>query len=142
MISLFYVVELFLADGEGEQFLQGAVEDVAVDDVLLAGADTADVAYVGVLPESPLAAVFEFVDIVVCNPVGVVVEDGVVEVLRLEGVAGVDDGFDSVVLLDDVEPFLDGGLELFIEELKKAGIDRIVEENRRQLSLWLSEQGR
>ena len=41
-------------------------------------------------------------------------------------------------MLEDV----DGGLELFIEELKKAGIDRIVEENRRQLSLWLSEQGR
>lgn len=39
-------------------------------------------------------------------------------------------------MLEDV----DSGLDLFIEELKKAGIDRIIEENRRQLSLWLSEQ--
>ena len=40
-------------------------------------------------------------------------------------------------MLEDV----DGGLAILNEELKKAGIDRIIEENRRQLSLWLSEQG-
>jgi len=40
-------------------------------------------------------------------------------------------------MLEDV----DGGLELFNQELRKAGIDRIIEENSRQLSLWISEQG-
>ena len=40
-------------------------------------------------------------------------------------------------MLEDV----DGGLAILNEELEKAGIDRIIEENRRQLSLWLSEQG-
>ena len=40
-------------------------------------------------------------------------------------------------MLSDV----DAALATFIQEVKNAGIDRIIEENQRQLDAWLQEKG-
>ena len=101
------------ADGHLPQVVVRAVVDVEVNMTLDAG----QFAHVGMLPELPAALVLYGVHIVVGYPVGVLVEDGVVEVACLEFIIGVDDGLHLIVLLHDVEPLEHGTLELSVSLL-------------------------
>ena len=98
------------SDGELAKVVEGTVVDVEVNIAL----DARQSAYVGMLPELPGAFVLYLVDVVVGYPVGIVVEDGVVEIAGLKFIIGVDDGLDTIVAFDDLQPFEDAGLELLV----------------------------
>ena len=66
------------------------------------------------LPEFPTTFVFDLLDIVVSNPIGIGVENGVAEVLHLKFIIGIDDGLDAVMIFHHVEPKLNALLKLFI----------------------------
>ena len=106
-------VNFFCFNGEGMQLLERSVERVAVD----IAADAVDMPNVGILPEGPGAFVLEFSDIVMRNPIRIIVEGGGVEVLQLEFVACVEDGFDTIVLLHDVQPLANSFLQLLRVEI-------------------------
>ena len=88
----------------------GAVIDIEIDVTL----DTWQLADIRMLPELPTPFVLDTVHIVVGYPVGILVENGVVQVARLKFIIGVDDGLDVVVLLDNVQPLQHRRLELVI----------------------------
>lgn len=91
---------------------QRAVEDVAIDIAL----DAVHISAIRMLPECPLAGVLQLVNIIMGYPEGIFVENGVVEVIDTELVAGIEDGLDAVFRLHHIEPFLDGLLQLFLGE--------------------------
>jgi hypothetical protein len=47
-------------------------------------------------------------------PVGILVEDGIVEVFQLEFIIGIDNGLYLIMLLYDSQPSQDRGLELLV----------------------------
>ena len=87
-------------DGHLAQVVIGTVVDVEIDMAL----DTWQLADIRMLPELPTPFVLDTVHIVVGYPVGILVEDGVVQVARLKFIIGIDDGLYLIVLLNDVEP--------------------------------------
>ena len=99
--SVFKIVSIVLAaDGEFFQVVVRAVVDIEIDITL----DARQSANVGVLPEFPLAFVFDLIDVVMGNPVGIIVENGRTEIGFLEFVIGVENGLHVVAVLDDVKP--------------------------------------
>ena len=95
-------------DGKLEQFVVSAVKDVKVNLFL----DARQLSGIAVLPEGPRTTIAHAVDVVMGYPVGVEVEDGVVHVLLMERVVGVDDGLHLVVLLYPQQPFQDALTEI------------------------------
>ena len=47
-------------------------------------------------------------------PVGILIEDGIVEIAGLKFKIGIDNGFDAIVMLHDVEPLDDGRTKLLV----------------------------
>ena len=96
------------ADGHLAQVIVGAVVDIEVDISLHAR----QTAHIGMLPELPRALILQGVDIVMGNPIRILVEDGIVEVARLKFKIGIYNRFDLIMFLDDVKPLEHGALEL------------------------------
>ena len=107
------------ADGELAEVVEGTVVDVEVNIAL----DARQAADIGMLPELPGAFVLYFVDVVVGYPIVVVVEDRVAEIAGLKFIIGVDDGLDTIVAFDDLQPFEDAGLELLVSLLLRFVLD-------------------
>lgn len=106
----FFADGFLRADGHLAEVVIGAVVDIEVDIALDAG----QTAYIGVLPELPGALVFERIDVVMGYPVGILIEDGIVEIAGLKFKIGIDNGLDSIVMLHDVEPLDDGRTKLLV----------------------------
>ena len=87
-------------DGQRFQLLLGTSEDVQIHLFLNAW----HTALIGVLPELPRPLVADAIDVVMRNPEGVAIEEGVVEVLGAELVTGIEDRGHLVVVLYPVEP--------------------------------------
>ena len=94
---------LLRADGHLAKVVIGTVVDIEIDIAFDAG----KTAYIGVLPELPGSLVFEGVDIIMGNPVRILVEDGVVEITCLEFKIGIENGLHPIVLFDEVKPLED-----------------------------------
>lgn len=114
--NLFRLLISFLADSlhRTESHLAQVVIGPVVDIEVNMALDAGQLAHIGVLPELPAPLILYGVNIVVGYPVGVLVEDGVVQVAQLELIIGVDDGLYVVVFLNDVEPLQDRRLELSV----------------------------
>jgi hypothetical protein len=76
--------------------------------------DARQFAYVSMLPELPAALIFHAVNVIMGYPVGILVEDGIVEVFQLEFIIGVDNRLYLIMLLYDSQPSQDRGLELLV----------------------------
>ena len=73
-------------DGHLTEIVIGTIVDVEVHIAL----DARQTASIRMLPELPLTLVLEGVDIIVGNPVGILVENGVVKVARLKFEIGIE----------------------------------------------------
>ena len=100
---------LWLLKGEVQKLLLRTVENVAIDKAL----DARDFAAIGMLPECPLALVFELLDIVVRYPIGIGVELGRVEVIDFELVTSIKYGLHAILFFDNIEPSLNISAQLF-----------------------------
>lgn len=109
------------------QVIIGAVVDIEVDIPAYAG----QCAGIGVLPEFPTSLELHLVDIVVGNPIRIVVEDRCGEILLLKFIIGIDDGLHAVAVLDDVEPCEHVGLEILHALILRLVLDV---EDRRQVA--------
>ena len=97
-------------DGQRFQLLLGASEDVQIHLFL----NARHTALIGVLPKLPGPLVADAIDVVMRNPEGVAIEEGVVEVLGAELISGVEHRGHLVVGLYPVEPKENPLLELLI----------------------------
>ena len=69
-------------------------------------------AHIGMLPEVPGTVVTDRVHIVMGYPIGVTAKDTVIEVTQFELVGSIEDGGHTVMALDEVQPGLDGALQV------------------------------
>ena len=75
-------------------------------------ADAVDLANISILPKAPRTFVGKFADIVVGDPIGIIVKLRGAEILLFETVASVENRLDAIVLLDDGKPLPDSALQL------------------------------
>lgn len=101
-----------LLDTELQEIVESTIEDIAVH----LAADAVYFADVGVLPHLPFAWISELVLVVTGYPERVLVEDGSVEMGKLEVIAGINDGTHTIVPFDNLEPGEDIVLELAVGE--------------------------
>ena len=106
----FFADLLETTNGKLSEIVEGTVIDIQVYIAL----DAWQTASISVLPELPRTVELHFLDIVVGYPVGILVEDVVVEIARLKFIIGIDDGLHAVVVLHHIEPQLDALLELLV----------------------------
>ena len=64
------------------------------------------------LPEFPWAFIFQGIDVIMRYPVGIFIEDGVVQITHLKLKIGIDDWFHLIVFLHQFKPELHGSLKL------------------------------
>ena len=93
-------VDCFGIDSQVVKLLKCTIEDVAVHIAF----DAVDMADVSVLPELPRARVFEFAHVVMSNPIGIVVEEGIAKIFQFEFVSGVYDRLYAIKLFNDDKP--------------------------------------
>lgn len=100
---------VLIADSEFSHIVERSVVNIEVYIALDAGKTS----HVGVLPEFPRSFVFHLIYIVMGYPVRIVVKDGGVEITLLKFIICVDDGFDVITVLNNMEPCENVALEVF-----------------------------
>ena len=96
------------------EIIVGTVIDIEIDIAL----DAWEAPHISMLPEFPLSFILERIYVVVGYPVGILVEDRVVEIAHLKLKISIDDRFNLIVLLNHVQPLeyrtLKLGISLFL----------------------------